>query len=593
MRVLLCGLFLLLGSLAPAPSIAQTAYLAVSFNAGDPIPESISRLVAMPKPRPTSYTAAMPPLDSGRTPMAYESLETAHDGDNAFFIALPSDSAQATHYCDSLRACLQRAGFLQAKLSLPQNPRGHYKLTAGPCYQLGTIVGPYGRIDTATQRPLTAHNAQGVAALYAKVFADSLSPTDLLTVRLLPEEGRLATAQIVIARGKIHPTLLGVELHGDYRVAKSALLRRLGLRIGAPIPGDLVAFAEAAVDDLPFVAQQGKPIVEFLPKGVRLHLYLTSRRASTAQGSIAMTPAPEGQRGVRFEGQADLQLVNLLHQGERVWLTWQIAQKTQMDLSVQAQYPHIARSPLGVEAAISWQRRDTSELRFAASLGLTFTPLRFHTLRLSYELLRAGYYAPSDPARKVSTKGNCIALGYQYARTRYDLSWPLGQSIRIGTAYALRTQSGYDNSQLLQLEGHLAWCWPLPWHELRAGVKGNYYYQAFTHGPRLRGRLDQFQLGGANSLRGYAERALLTTHALLLSANFGWFANGYIAPSLFLDAALLLDQTPALCIVAPGLSTAFQASRFYLQLDFAKAFPLGKDPTLNHWMVHLSTHLRF
>lgn len=508
-------------------------------------------------------------------------------------LPLPSDSLPAARYCDSLYILLRQSGYLQATLLRPQAATGNYSLCAGPRYQLGNVIGPYGPIDSVAPRPLSAQNIQAIAALYAMRFADSLRPDDLLTVQLIPRDQGTATAKISILPSKTRPTLLGLELHGDCPISKAALCSFLSLELGQPIPKDFKAYLKAALASLPFLTQLRVPSIEYLPKGIRLHLYPTSRRANTAQGSLAMTPAPTGEKGVRFEGQVDLQLVNLLHQGEQLALTWQLVQNVQMDLALQARYPHIAHWPLGAQADIIWQKRDTSELRFVASLGVTLHFQRFHALTLGYEFLRANYFAPEATSRKISTKGNSLSLGYQYARMRYDLPWPLTRTLSIGTSYTLRTQAGYDNSQLLRAESHLVWDWQLPWYSLRTGLRGDYYYQSFTRGPRLQGVLEQFQLGGASSLRGYREQALHTTHALILSGNFGWYANGYLAPSIFLDATVLLDRIPVAYILSPGASAAFQVSNFALQLALAKAFPLGQGPTLNSWMVHLRAHLRF
>ena len=111
-----------------------------------------------------------------------------------------------------------------------------------------------------------------------------------------------------------------IEVEGTAKVSEQYLQKTLGIRKGEPItPADL-ELLQQELNNLRFVQQVSPPVLILLEEKATIRTYLNNRNASSFDILAGLQPASSTDRTITLTGYVELDLINQLTRGERIYL---------------------------------------------------------------------------------------------------------------------------------------------------------------------------------------------------------------------------------------------------------------------------------
>jgi outer membrane protein assembly factor BamA len=326
-------------------------------------------------------------------------------------------------------------------------------------------------------------------------------------------------------------------------------------------PGDL--FQAQALADIPrilnnsiYYQQVETPTVRFTPEG-NAEIDVALKKAKAGRFNVLLGLLPPQSEGERFQftGNIDILLVSPLRQGELLLLKYDKLTTTSQRTELGLRLPYLLRTPLRVEGSFVLMKQAESFLNLDLEGGLeyAFSPNlagRFFGRNRSTRLLDSALLDTSNltPAQLDGSR-QVLGVGFRYEKLDYRYnpsrgamaSFDLGlgrREIRRNLRLDSAVYAGIPLRQPLQeVTMHLGVFLPL-WPR-------NVLYlanQTYWLGLQRYLRNDQWQVGGARSLRGFNENAFYTDFysQATIEYRFQLEQDSYLFG--FFDAAYLRDR---------------------------------------------------
>ena len=126
------------------------------------------------------------------------------------------------------------------------------------------------------------------------------------------------------------------------------------------------------LQQLPYVQMQREPGVEFVNDRAFLYLFLDKQRVNQFDGYIGFVPVSTSTGGILITGEVNLNLQNIFTIGERISLKWQAPERYSQYLSIQADFPYLFATPLGVSGSFLLDKKDTTYLNMNYLIALQY-----------------------------------------------------------------------------------------------------------------------------------------------------------------------------------------------------------------------------
>lgn len=323
-----------------------------------------------------------------------------------------------------------------------------------------------------------------------------------------------------------------IIVKGDAKVRPSFLQPYLNWRCKRRYSEAAVRQIPSLLEQLPYVTVAREPGVEFVGDRAYLYLFLDRQRVNQFDGYIGLVPVSASTGKVMLNGEVTLQLQNLFTIGERLSLQWRAPERYSQYLNIQAEFPYLFRTPIGVAGSFTLDKKDTTYLNMNYLAALQYSFAGSSSLRASYHyttsalLSMSPNYVAADDTLAADFRKSLWGLQLNVIRVDNVLQPWEGVVARVGVSAGVRRQLssaqavGEGNAENLksthylmeaELNGYVAigrrWGWT-------AGVQGATQFG----GPCLYN--DLFRIGGTHTLQGFDEQSIFASTYLIARTEF-------------------------------------------------------------------------
>ncbi len=415
-----------------------------------------------------------------------------------------------------------------------------------------------------------------------------------------------------------------IEIEGNAKLAKGYLEKSSGFTKGQPVTLLDLELLKQHLDNLKFVQQVSPPILILFQEKATVRVFLNNRQASSFDVLAGFQPASANQSSIAITGYVELDLVNQLSRGERVYLHLEKLRPRSQDLELSAYYPYLLDLPFGLEGEFRLVKNDTlfSDLHWKGNIVLPLGRDQYLRAGLSQQstnlisINRNAIISSKRLPAYIDLRINGFNLGLVRNRLDYELNPRRGYSISLSGSisqkrvkqssliedlnridpdfdYTTLYDTLHEPSSRFALEG--AFQYFIPWgtrSTIRLAVEAG----ALESGDRLFIN-EMFRLGGYSRLRGFDEESIFAQFYSIFSAEYRLIISQGSYVSLFSDYAWVKSEDVEFPIedrpygVGIGLTLETKAGIFGMRA--AVGSQLGNALDFNAARIHFGYVNRF
>jgi outer membrane protein assembly factor BamA len=379
---------------------------------------------------------------------------------------------------------------------------------------------------------------------------------------------------------------------GEVRVRPSFLRNHLGLRKPRLYSEQYVNDIDRRINELGFVRTAQPSAVEFRRHSSTLYAYLATGKANRASGLLAFGTDEDGK--LQVNGEASLFAASLFGGGEELGIEWRSPEKNTQLLRVSTGVPYLILNTIGASALLSMERRDTLYMSLNGRLGLSvpvggrgksslFVELQRHsngsgaqgaTVNLTLygvDLLLRRTDNPLFPR-------SGYAAGFSFAAGRRSVS------LSSGSTAGIAVEGAAEAARHFRLGSHAS---------ILARVQGKAKASLAEAGREELLPSELYGIGGAGSLRGFAERSVFAPLYAIATVEPQLFysAQGYL--HAFYDYAVVDNAASSRSgavshLHSVGAGTRFATGAGVFAITCALGCEVGKKPLLKEAKVHVA-----
>lgn len=360
-----------------------------------------------------------------------------------------------------------------------------------------------------------------------------------------------------------------IEVEGTARLSENYLQKTLGIKRGEPITPEDLEQLQQYLNNLQFVQQVSPPVLILIDEKATIRAYLNNRNASSFDILAGLQPSTTPDRAITLTGYVELDLINQLTLGERIYLHLEKLRPRSQELEMALSYPFLLDLPFGVEGEFKLLKNDTlySDLGWKAGISMPLGRNQYIKAGLTQQ---ATNIISIDKNRIISTKRlppyidlriKGFTMGLFRNRLDFDLNPRKGYTITLDGSFSQRRvrpndliinltdlDPGFDYASLydtltdpstrIALEAAVQYF--IPWgtrSTMRLAVDAG----ALKSGDLLFTN-EMFRLGGYARLRGFDEESILAQYYSIFSAEYRLIIGGASYISMFGDYAWIKSE---------------------------------------------------
>ena len=282
------------------------------------------------------------------------------------------------------------------------------------------------------------------------------------------------------------------------------------------------------IKNIPFAKQTKKTEVLFKKDSTNIFIYLEKINTNTAEGLIGFNNTMDGK--IELNGYIDLKLQNNLNRAETFILQYRNDNGDQTNLQTSIDLPYLWKTPIGLNAELNIQRRDSTYQSTSFSTGIFYKPSWESSIGLNYISTTSNTTETDLNLNNYSKNGIEITSSYQNQTTdvlmpeNFYLIGNLGLAKRIGLEKSEKQIS--FNATFLKL-----------WHlSNRSKFLSNitcYYLK--SNNIQFN---ELFQFGGLGSIRGFNQNSIDSSFYTTLATEYRYRLNDQIYLHSILDIGI-------------------------------------------------------
>lgn len=390
-----------------------------------------------------------------------------------------------------------------------------------------------------------------------------------------------------------------IRILGKGKISKKFLSHYLGIPNGSLYNREKLAEVSKRLLELPYLQEEQPNDITMLGTGSILNLYLAPKRSSQANFLIGFLPSTTAGGKLQLTADVNLDLKNVLNNGETILLKWQQLQPKSPRLNAGFQRPYIFNSNFGFDFLFDLFKKDSTFLQVNALAGLQYLLSVNQSGKLFVQwqnsfLLGTGVDTNQVKATKklppnIDVKAVNVGLEYEWNKTDYRLNPRKGSELKITASVGIKNIK--KNNEILALKDPL-----FNYASLYDSVKARSYQfrvklgtaHFFPVGKQatvkmaLNGGLfispgtfrnELFQIGGYKLLRGFNEESIYATQYAVLTAEYRYrlALNSYIFG--FADGGVVKNKYQSVNLnnnfIGVGLGLAFETKFGLLNISYA------------------------
>ncbi len=441
------------------------------------------------------------------------------------------------------------------------------------------------QLQTVEERILKYYENNGYP--FATIYLDSI----------LLNDDRM-DAQLKAQKGPLYH-LDSIRVFGKARISKKFLYHYLGLPKGGLYSRDKLEQVSKKMLDLPYLQEVQPGDVSLLGSGALLNLYLAPKRSSQFNFLIGLLPNSSQNGKLQLTADVNLDLKNVLNNGESILLKWQQLQTKSPRLNLGYQQPYIFNSSFGIDFLFDLFKKDSTFLQVNAQLGLQYLLSASQSGKVFFQwqnsfLLGSGVDTNLVIATKklppnIDVNAISIGLDYDLVKTDYHLNPRKGNELKFtisagiknikknneitgikdpGFNYAGLYDSVKARSYQFRIKISAAHYFPVGKQAtVKTALNGGVYSSQSTF------RNELFQIGGYKLLRGFNEESIYATQYAVLTAEYRYrlALNSFLF--VFADGGWVKNKYQAVDVkntfIGSGLGLAFETKFGLLNISYA------------------------
>ena len=170
------------------------------------------------------------------------------------------------------------------------------------------------------------------------------------------------SAKVKVDKGQI-VRVDSLIVNGTAKISRNYLERTLELRKNSVLTTDKIDRIDSRIGNIAFLEQDQPFQLAFSETKSDVLLFLKGKKASSFSGVLGIMPKSYTTGKLMITGDIDLNLVNVLHQGENLKFKWKKYETQNQNLDVGFAFPYIFRSPIGVGADFNLEKKDSSYIK--------------------------------------------------------------------------------------------------------------------------------------------------------------------------------------------------------------------------------------
>lgn len=170
------------------------------------------------------------------------------------------------------------------------------------------------------------------------------------------------SAKISIDKGELIK-LDSLIIHGDAKIKRYYLEHVLELKKNTVLTTSKIDRMDSRLRNIPFLEQEQPFQLAFSDTKSDVLLFLKNKKASSFNGVLGIMPKSQTTGRLMITGDIDLALVNVFHCGEDFKFSWKKYETQNQMLNIAGNFPYIFKSPIGLGADFSLEKKDSSYLK--------------------------------------------------------------------------------------------------------------------------------------------------------------------------------------------------------------------------------------
>jgi outer membrane protein assembly factor BamA len=290
----------------------------------------------------------------------------------------------AFNYCSNALQILRSKNYLAASIDSQIITSGKYKvyLNIGPIYKWvklnvqampQVLLNQIGYDERIFKN--TLYNNKQYVALCEKILRYTENngyPFAQIYLDSIVNDNGLLQAKLILQKN-IFVHIDSIDIIGDVEISNHFIENYLGIHQGDMYSEVKMRSISAKLRALNFLEESRAWIMNFSYQKNILTLFLKNKDANRADILVGLAPS-NSQVGDQFflTGDIKLALVNTLRSGESISLNWQNLQYKSPRLLIDATYPYLLNTPLGVNAKFNYTKNDSTFRNVLYEIGIQY-----------------------------------------------------------------------------------------------------------------------------------------------------------------------------------------------------------------------------
>jgi outer membrane protein assembly factor BamA len=332
-------------------------------------------------------------------------------------------------------------------------------------------------------------------------------------------------------------TIDSVMNRTGYRISQRLLYRITGIQPGDLYSESAIRSASLRLSGIDWLVQKKQPDIGFHGPYASLFLYPDKAASNRFDGWIGLTPASSSGGSLGFAGALDLNLQNVLGQGESWSVTWRRNQDRSQQLKLGFTIPWLAGLPFGIHTSLQMYRQDTSYLNLNLEAGVPYYFSPSNQLNLFYRvkqsnLLTEGNLTEAERNRSYQTR--LTGLSWNWIRLDRTLSPTKGWQIHAEGSFGKKEVEGSAGISQSEINADVS--------TYLSVIKSVVFSLRLRGGALFSSQLlqnESFRFGGVQDLRGFDEDIFRTDRFILGSVELRYLLDSASYLLILADYGLL------------------------------------------------------
>jgi outer membrane protein assembly factor BamA len=253
----------------------------------------------------------------------------------------------------------------------------------------------------------------------------------------------------------------------------------------------------------------------------KLFLYLAKKKINRVEGMLGLNNSNAAGR-TEINGYLDLELNNNLNKAERLNIVYRNDGNEITNIDAQLRIPNLIFNRAGIRSGLLISRRDSIYSNTTFNAGVFISSPIHHTVGVNYINYKSTDTRTAIASEDITTNGLNAEYHYTKATENYSILMYEGTSLGLKIGHQERMISEKLNNQLI-INATFSKLWHLSnrmkiYNLLNSGILD-------SQDLRLN---ELYQIGGLNSIRGFAQNTIDTSKYVTLLNEFRWSLNDQI-----------------------------------------------------------------